>query len=106
MVSQLKSSYFSLIIDETTDVSITKELAVVCRYYDNNKHKVVIEFYEMIPIVSATTESIFKHLADAFDKDGIPLANIFGFHNCMQDIHRNDNQIHTSYICFKTRENN
>ena len=37
--AKLKAGYFSLIIDETTDVSTTKELAIVCRYYDHQKQK-------------------------------------------------------------------
>ena len=61
------------IIDET------KELAIVCRYYDDQKQKVISQFYEMIPTVSATAESIYKHLVDTFSKDDIPLANILGF---------------------------
>ena len=47
---EMANSYFSFIIDETTDVSATKELAIVCRLYSKEQKKVVSHFYSSIVI--------------------------------------------------------
>ena len=56
----LATTPFSLIINETTDVSTTKELALVCRFYKKEQKKVLSHFYNMIPIVDSTAESLYR----------------------------------------------
>lgn len=77
--ARLQDRYFSIIIDETTDISTSKELAIVCRYYDARKKAVISHFYDMIPLANSTTESIYNHIAELFEADDIPMSNIVGF---------------------------
>ena len=45
-----KESKFLIIIDESTDISVTQILAVVVRYFDSNKHDVVDALLDTIEV--------------------------------------------------------
>ena len=49
-----KSNKFSIIIDESTDISVTQILAVVVRYFDNTVHDVIDSLLETIVVESGT----------------------------------------------------
>ena len=74
----LKNRKFALIIDETTDRSVTKQLALVARVRIKDKIKDL--FYDMIPVIKADAVSLHKAISDAFLKRGIPYTeNMTGF---------------------------
>ena len=79
LVARLRKGYFSLIIDETTDVSVHKELAVVIRQFDKENMKVRCSLYDLVELPHGTAEILFNTLMDMFEKDDIPLSNIIGF---------------------------
>ena len=79
LVCSFKKSSFSLIIDETTDVSTKKELALVTRQYSQELRKVTCSLYELVEMTSGTADAIFKTISALFAKDDIPLTNIIGF---------------------------
>ena len=79
LVQKLRGSHFSLIIDETTDVSSHKELAVVTRQYDGSK-TVKCSLYDLLEVTHCDAENLFKALVSAFERDSIPFENnIIGF---------------------------
>ena len=53
-------SHFSVIIDETTDVSTAKELAVVTRVYDGESMNTNCPLYDLLEIA----HGYFKHWWD------------------------------------------
>lgn len=61
-----ESESYSLILDETTDISTSKCLAVVVRYFDQIGTK--DHFFDLLKLESSTAESIYaatvKHLKD------------------------------------------
>lgn len=77
LVLKLKALHFSVIIDETTDVSTRKELAVAVRFYEEERVKCVL--YEMLEVTEGNAEALFGALERSFERDGIPLQNIIGF---------------------------
>ena len=79
LTERMKNTYFSLIIDEITDVSSTKDLAIVCRFYDKHRTRVVSEFYNMVPIVDSTAESLYTTFMSQLSSDNIPTSNLIGF---------------------------
>jgi hypothetical protein len=79
LVDKLKSHPFSLIIDETTDVSTQKELALVTRQYDKETKKVTCALYELVELSLGNAEAIFKAICGLLEKDGIPINKIVGF---------------------------
>ena len=45
---------FSIIIDKSTDISVTQILAVVVRYFDPNRHNVVDALLDAIAVKNGT----------------------------------------------------
>lgn len=50
LVSQLKVTPFSVLLDETTDISTTKELCVVVRFFDTVTDTVTSRFFLFIKL--------------------------------------------------------
>lgn len=59
---------FSVIIDETTDVSTCKE-----------DKKLQCNFYDLIELPNSSAETLFQAICRTFEKKSIPLSNIIGF---------------------------
>ena len=66
----MQTSHFSVIIDETTDVSTVKELVVVTRVYDSECMNTDCPLCDLLEIARGDAESD--------ERDGISL-NIIGF---------------------------
>ncbi len=56
---ELKGKAFSLLIDETTDTSITKTLVVLIRHCDTRSLQIVDDLLSLVDIVSAPGENLF-----------------------------------------------
>lgn len=79
LVEVLKSTKFSIIIDESTDISALKQLAVVVRFFCNSQRRVRAHFLKLIEVSSADADGITTAVLDVFEKAKIPLSNIVGF---------------------------
>lgn len=78
--NSLKTSYYSIIIDETTDVSTTKCLAVLVRFYSKTQCKVCDTFLGLLEINDGSTASnIYDTLINYLTSVGIKLENMVGF---------------------------
>lgn len=69
--------YYSIIIDETTDVSTKKCLAVIIRFF--NKDKVRDNFLGLIQVQSATAEALFHAVKELLIENNLSMKNILGF---------------------------
>ena len=59
LIQDIGDNFYSLIIDESTDVSQEKMLAVCVRYFSKKSHSIVTTFLKMVPLgESATSEAI------------------------------------------------
>lgn len=79
LVSILRASCFSLLIDESTDVSAVKQLCLVVRYFDNSVNKVVSKHYALIDVPQADAATLFDKIEYQFNADRIPITNVIGF---------------------------
>ena len=79
LVHNLKNGHFSLIIDETTDISTKKELALVTRQYNKESMSVTCLLYGLSELAQGNAEAIFENIFSLLADDGIPLMNIVGF---------------------------
>ena len=70
---------FSLLIDESTDISVSQILAVVVRFFDTKKVKVTDALLDIIEVENGSAEGLYKALTDLLAKKQIPLSNIIGF---------------------------
>ncbi|KAJ3646043.1 hypothetical protein Zmor_023654 [Zophobas morio] len=77
VANDLKQQWFSLIIDESTDVSTTKCLAVVARYF--KEEKVSDQYLGLIQTQDATAEGIFCSIKSLLEKNNIGLSKLVGF---------------------------
>lgn len=80
LVAKMKTQYFSIIIDESTDKSSVKHLAIIVRMVDNNQFVVKDEFASLQEISDATANGVFEAIMDFFKKNNIPYQNnLIGF---------------------------
>ena len=74
-----KTQKFSLIIDESTDISVTQILAVVVRYFDLSKEDVVDALLDSVVVVDGTAAGLYNAVKSLLTEKNIPLENIIGF---------------------------
>lgn len=80
LISRMQNSYFSILIDESTDRSAIKHLAIVVRIMDKNRFLVRDEFACLEPISHATASNIFDVIIKFFNTNSIPYKdNLIGF---------------------------
>lgn len=77
VVRDLQYTKFSLIIDETTDISDKKTLAVIARYWKGNS--VRDRFLDLLEVQSGTAAHLFDAIKSLLEKSNISLQNIIGF---------------------------
>ena len=65
----LQNTRFFVIIDETTDVSTCKELAIVTRHYDKQFLTVQSKLYDLLDVPQADAETLYQTLVDAIESD-------------------------------------
>lgn len=79
LVSKLKQNKFSMLIDESTDCSCVKSLAVVVRMVSPNLD-IEDSFFALQPIANATANNIYETIVNLFTKYEIPYKqNLIGF---------------------------
>lgn len=73
-----KENKFSIMIDESTDVSVSQVLAVMIRFFDKTKCKVTDALLDMIEVDDPSAEGLYKAVKELFASKGIPFTNIIG----------------------------
>ena len=65
-----ETKYFSLQTDETTDITVTQQAAIMLRFFDNTQGQERCVFFALESVERATAEllfkSIFKNLPPSF----------------------------------------
>lgn len=79
LIDRLKVTKFSIIPDETTDVSSDKQLAVCVVYFDYEKYESVTSFFDMVMAQKCDSVSLYAAIKKSFEEKSIPLHNIIGF---------------------------
>ena len=79
LIVTLKKCKFSLIIDETTDISTVKQLVLICRYYNLTLRKTVDKYLALISVTDCSASEIVKLLLNFFEKHAIPFDSLIGF---------------------------
>ncbi|XP_047739955.1 uncharacterized protein LOC125178996 [Hyalella azteca] len=79
IVDQCRNEKFSLIIDESTDISVSQVLAVVVRYFDVEKNDVCDSLLDSIVIEDGSASGLCKAVKTTLNDKKIPISNIIGF---------------------------
>lgn len=74
----LKNQKFSLMVDEVTDDTVKKHLAMIIRVRINNKINDI--FYDMIEVKKGDAVNLYKIIVEAFQKRNVPyIQNMISF---------------------------
>ena len=69
---------FSIIVDESTDVSSVKHLVIVVRYFDGKS--ICDQFLGLVPVADATAQSLYNCVVQFFAHNEIPYkTSLIGF---------------------------
>lgn len=74
-----RSPMFSVIIDETTDVTTTSTMAVVTKYYSEKSLQVKTKFLCLVELQRADAQSLFDTLAKALTDANLNIQHAIGF---------------------------
>ena len=79
IIDVLKNQTFSILLDESTDVSVTQMLALVVRYVNANIMQTVDRCFDIIEVLDGTSLELFKAVSNVlFEKHSIPPKNLIG----------------------------
>lgn len=76
---KLKKRFFSVIIDETTDVSIQTKMAIVCSYWSLKRGKLMFVILDLVDVSDVTSRGLTNTLIERLEKHDIPTCKIVGF---------------------------
>ncbi|CAH1099852.1 unnamed protein product [Psylliodes chrysocephalus] len=89
IISYLKCNKFSLIIDESTDISSVKTMCICVRFFHPKVCRVQTLFWRLLQIFSgdepekanqgATSQRLYEEILKLFSKNDFPLQNMIGF---------------------------
>ena len=78
LLTDLKDQPYSLIIDESTNTGMEKQLSVVVRYYSQLKKCIVTTFLGIIALESGTAEGIFNVVVQFLDTNKLQVEKCIG----------------------------
>lgn len=80
VVSSLQSHLFSVIIDETTDLSTIKQMAILATYFDMNSFfESKYHLVDTVEVEDGTARGIYSAMTNTFSELHIPMKNIIGY---------------------------
>lgn len=81
----LRQTKFSLIVDETTDISTSKHCAISARFYDPTAKKIKSRLLDLVDVYKnrqeggSTGENLYNIIKLYLENHNIPLENVIGF---------------------------
>lgn len=85
-LQKLKTNHFSVIIDETTDVSTQKSCAVLVKYFDSEACTIKTSVIDLMDLYTgdkdnegSSGQNLYTLIKNFFTSHDIPLANFIGF---------------------------
>ncbi|XP_042884051.1 uncharacterized protein LOC122260719 isoform X1 [Penaeus japonicus] len=86
LIQKLRKYRFSIIIDETTDVSTQKCLAIIVKFFDAEEGAMKTRLLDLVDVygdnpdlTGSTGESLYQNLLRILKNNNIPLTNFVGF---------------------------
>lgn len=79
LVSELKTTRYSLLIDESTDVVGSKHLCLCVQYYSEKKSCIKTGFLALIPVTVTTGAALYEAIINYLKDNDIDICNCIGF---------------------------
>jgi len=73
-----ESNFFSIIADETADISGTEQFALCVRYYDKKNKNIREDFLKFIPVHDVSGKSLANHIITELKKLNVDVNNLRG----------------------------
>ncbi|XP_051170499.1 uncharacterized protein LOC127287550 [Leptopilina boulardi] len=96
LISDIGDCPYALIVDESTDVSVTKFMGVCVRYFSLNHKKMVTDYLGIIKVVSCTSENLANALKKYLSLIGLPFSQLYAIGTDSAT-----NMCNTFYACLK-----
>ncbi|XP_065892733.1 zinc finger protein 862-like [Dysidea avara] len=74
-----KARYFSLLLDESNDISCAKNLMVYCQFLDRENNKKELKFMKLLALKECDPDSIFKSVAEYFHEIDVSMDKMIMF---------------------------
>ncbi|KAL0198379.1 hypothetical protein M9458_006919, partial [Cirrhinus mrigala] len=78
LVSDIGDSKYSLLLDESTDVSVSKYLGIVIRYFSEDKANVVATYLGLVELEGGDAKTIARAILTFLEKCGLKRKNLLG----------------------------
>ncbi|KAH6944461.1 hypothetical protein HPB50_003285 [Hyalomma asiaticum] len=78
MDKQLKGSSYSLMVDESTDISTTKQLCIVVRFLNSAENKIATTLLDLVELSDGTAQTLHDTVMKTLDKHGLPVKDCLG----------------------------
>ncbi|KAH0557460.1 hypothetical protein KQX54_006348 [Cotesia glomerata] len=78
LIKDIGDQDYSVILDESTDVSTVKYMAYCVRYFSNTCNQFVTDFLGFDEVSSATADNLYKNFREFFSKVGLNLDKLDG----------------------------
>ena len=87
LITKLRSNKFSIIVDEASDITTSKNCCAVCKFYGKSNKCISTQLLDLLDVnktsndasAGSTGENLYRMLMDYFQQHGIPIDNLTGF---------------------------
>ncbi|KAI4455395.1 hat family dimerization domaincontaining protein-related [Holotrichia oblita] len=84
LISALNSVKFSILIDESTDVSTKKTCVIVVRYFDSTVGKITSRLFDLVEVfkddnIKATADHLYTLVCNTMKEKNVNMKNLIGF---------------------------
>lgn len=76
LIEELRSTFFCLNLDESTNSNQEKVVAVLVSYFSSEKKEISVRHLESFTVIKADAESIFLKIEELFEKHQLPWNNL------------------------------
>lgn len=76
LVEDIGDKCYSLIIDESTDVSVQKYLALCVRYFSEKQAAIVTDFLGIVNVIDTDSNCLYHHIISFLKTINLPIGNL------------------------------
>ncbi|CAG4970092.1 unnamed protein product [Parnassius apollo] len=78
LLKDIGTQKYSIILDASTDVSVSKYMGIIIRYFSLNTNNIVSSFLSLEPIERADARGIVTSLVKCLESQSLPIQNLIG----------------------------
>lgn len=79
LIKKLQKYKFSVLVDESTDISSNKTMCVLVRFFDEEQEKIIVQLLDLLHVGSdCSAEFLYSTFKQCILSYSIPLSNIIG----------------------------